>query len=203
MDQIKIGAFIAERRKAAGFTQRQLAEQLGITDRAVSKWETGRSMPDASLIPTLCRTLGISINDLFTGEVVTMEHYREEMEQNLLTMAKQKEESDRHLLRLELVLGIVCILPLVAAVILVLAVPMEEWLGGLIAGLSVIPLLVATPFAIKIEQKAGYYACAHCGNRYVPSYGSVFAAMHMGRTRYMKCPECGKRSWHKKVLQPK
>ena len=62
MDQLKIGKFISERRKAQGMTQMQLAENLGITDRAVSKWETGRSLPDASIMLDLCAVLGISVN---------------------------------------------------------------------------------------------------------------------------------------------
>lgn len=70
MNQVKIGKFIASKRKEQGLTQLQLAEKLGITDRAVSKWETGKSLPDASLMPELCKLLKITINDLLCGEVV-------------------------------------------------------------------------------------------------------------------------------------
>ena len=200
MDQIKTGKFIAERRKANDLTQMQLAEKLGITDRAVSKWETGKSMPDASIMLALCEILKITVNDLLSGEVVTMENYNKELENNLLEMIKQKEESDRRLLRTEIVMGICCVIPLIVAVIIALIVPMEEWLAAVIVLGSLAPILIATPFALKIEQKAGYYECQKCKHRYVPKYANVFAAMHMGRTRYMKCPECGKRSWQKKVL---
>ncbi len=200
MDQIKIGKFIAECRKNAKLTQMQLAEKLDITDRAVSKWETGKAMPDSSIMLELCDVLGISVNDLLCGEVVTVDNYNKELESNLLEMIKQKEENDRRLLRMEIVMGIIAILPLLAAVVIVSVVPMEEWLGGLIAGLSLIPLLIATPFALKIEQKAGYYECRKCGHKHIPKYGSVFMAMHMGRTRYMRCPKCNQTSWQKKVL---
>ena len=64
MDQLKIGKFISERRKAKGLTQAQLARMLDVTDRAVSKWETGRSLPDASIMLDLCAILGITVNDL-------------------------------------------------------------------------------------------------------------------------------------------
>ena len=200
MDQVKIGKFIADCRKKANLTQMQLAEKLGITDRAVSKWETGKSLPDSSIMLELCGTLGITVNDLLSGEVVTMDNYNEQKEKHLLEMVKQKEENDRRLLRMEIVLGVVAVLPLLASIAIVCAVPMEEWLGGLIVGLSMIPLLIATPFALKIEQKAGYYECKACGHRHVPAYGSVFLAMHVNRTRYMRCPKCGKLSWQKKVL---
>ncbi|MBQ7969155.1 MAG: helix-turn-helix transcriptional regulator [Clostridia bacterium] len=200
MDQVKIGRFIAERRKTKGLTQMQLAEMLNITDRAVSKWETGKSMPDSSIMLELCKILGISVTELLCGEVIEMENYDREAEKNLLEMVRQKEEADKKLLRMEIITGIICLIPLLVAVIIVSAVQMEEWLGGVIAGTSVIPLLVATPFMIRIEQTAGYYKCQRCGHVHIPKYSSVFMAMHMGRTRYMKCPECRKWSWQKKVI---
>ena len=200
MDQVKIGKFIACCRKNKGLTQMQLAEMMNVSDRAVSKWETGKAMPDSSIMLELCAVLGISVNDLLCGEVVSMENYNKEMENKLIELVKEKEASDRRLLRMEIVTGIMCLLPLIASIIIVNVVSMEEWLGGLIVGVCLIPLLVATPFMIRIEQMAGYYECAACGHKHVPRYGSVFMAMHMGRTRYMKCPECGKRSWQKKRI---
>jgi len=201
MDQIKIGRFIAERRKNVNLTQMQLAEKLNITDRAVSKWETGRSLPDSSIMLELCDVLKITVNDLLSGEVVSMDNYNKELENNLLEMVGQKEESDKRLLLLEIVMGVCCLLPLIASIIIVNTIQMEEWKSAVIVLTSLIPLLIATPFALKIEQKAGYYECKKCGHIYVPTYNSVFWAMHMSRTRYMKCPNCGKWSWHKKVLR--
>jgi transcriptional regulator with XRE-family HTH domain/DNA-directed RNA polymerase subunit RPC12/RpoP len=200
MNQIKIGKFIAECRRSVGLTQMQLAEKLNVTDRAVSKWETGRSLPDSSIMLELCDILKITVNDLLCGEVVTMEDYNKEMENKLVEMVKEKEESDRRLLRMEVVTGVMSLVPLIASIVIANVIPMEEWLGGLIVGICVIPLLVATPFMIRIEQTAGYYECAKCGHKHIPKYASVFMAMHMGRTRYMKCPACGRRSWQKKVL---
>ena len=200
MDQIKIGKFIAECRKKSCLTQAQLAEKLDITDRAVSKWETGKAMPDLSVMLELCDILGITVNDLLCGEVITMENYNKELENNLLEMVQQKQEADKRLLKLEIILGIIAVLPLIAAVIIAGIIPMEEWKGGLLVGLSLLPLLIATPFALKIEQKAGYYECQRCGHRHIPQYSSVFWAMHINRTRYMRCSECGKWSWQKKVI---
>ncbi len=200
MDQIKIGKFIAERRRAAGLTQAQLAEALGITDRAVSKWETGRAMPDSSIMLDLCRELKISVNDLLSGEVVTMEEYNKKTEENLLEMTKDKQEADKTLLRLELVVGVICIAVMLILCAIAAFVQMEEWLRITLILVGLIPIIIATPFMIKVEQTAGYYECAECGHRYIPKYKSVFWAMHFGRTRYMRCPKCGKTSWNKKVL---
>jgi len=97
MDQIKIGKFIADCRKQKNMTQMQLAEKLNITDRAVSKWENGRSMPDSSIMLELCDVLGISVNDLLHGEVIQMEEYSKKTEDLLLTSVKEKEEADNDL----------------------------------------------------------------------------------------------------------
>ena len=201
MDQQKIGRFIAKRRKDAGLTQIQLAEKLGITDRAVSKWETGRALPDSSIMLDLCSVLKITVNDLLCGEVVTMDNYNEELEKNLLEMVRQKEQADKRLLTMEIITGITCLIPLVAAAIFAEFFIKDEALAGIIVLISLSPLLVAMPFMIKIEQTAGYYVCAKCGHKYVPQYKSVFMAMHYGRTRYMRCPECKKMSWQKKVVK--
>ena len=168
MDQIKIGRFIAERRKGCGLTQMQLAEQMNVSDRAVSKWETGKAMPDSSIMLELCAVLGITVNDLLCGEVVTMENYNKQLEERLVELVKEKEASDRRLLRIEIVAGIMSVVPLIAAIVIANVVPMEEWLASLIVGVCLIPLLVATPFMIRIEQTAGYYECAKCGHKYIP-----------------------------------
>lgn len=84
MNQIKIGAFISERRKAKGWTQSQLAEKLEITDKAVSKWETGRSMPDLSLFMPLCTLLDVTLNELFAGECIAEEKWKEKADEVLM-----------------------------------------------------------------------------------------------------------------------
>ena len=200
MDQLKIGRFIAECRKKNNLTQLQLAEKLNITDRAVSKWENGRSLPDASIMLELCDIIGITVNDLLSGEKVTMDNYNKESENNLLEMVRQKQEADRRLLRMEMLAGIMAAIPLAVGIVIGLTVPMEEWKQVVIVLSSMIPLLAAIPFLLRAEQVAGYYECKHCHHRYVPKYASVFIAPHIGRTRYMKCPECGKKAWHKKVI---
>ena len=200
MDQIKIGRFIAQRRKEKNLTQLQLAERLNITDRAVSKWENGRSLPDASVMLELCRELGISVNELLTGEVLVMENYNENSEKLLLEMVKQKEEADKSLLAAETILGIISVAVIVASALVAAYVNMPEYLRIIIVVAGVILCIPGLVYAIKIEQVAGYYECGECHHRYVPTFSAVLNSMHMGRTRYMKCPECGKRSWQKKVI---
>ena len=203
MDQIKIGKFISEKRKEQNLTQMNLAEKLGITDRAVSKWETGKSLPDASVMLELCEILKITVNDLLCGEVISMENYNENTEKAILEMVKQKEAADKRLLSFEIVLGIISSLFLFAMIavgVVFVKVLGKEWVFFLLVGIGLVQFIVAMIFALKIEQVAGYYECAKCGHRYVPTFKSVNMAMHFGRTRYMKCPHCGKRSWNKKVI---
>ena len=201
MDQIKIGKFIAERRKQGGLTQMQLAELLGITDRAVSKWETGKSLPDASIMLQLCEILHITVNDLLTGEVTKVENYNRELENKLIEMVKEKEEKDRQLLTLELVIGIFSLIILFTPIFIAAFAPIAQtWVRIVILFSGFIPAVVGFAFTLKIEQVAGYYECKACGHRYVPTYKAVNRAPHMGRTRKMLCPACGKKTWQKKVI---
>ena len=200
MDQIKIGAFIAERRKIKNLTQAQLAEKMNVTDRAVSKWERGRCLPDSAIMLDLCHELGISVNDLLYGEVITMENTNEKYEKQLLELVKQKEEADKRLLLVEIIIGIFAIAVMLGLCVIAAYAPIEDWLRITLIIIGFVPVLVLTPFMLKIEQTAGYYECKECHHKYIPAYKSVFVSMHMGRTRYMRCPECGKISWQKKVI---
>lgn len=200
MDQVKIGKFIAECRKKANLTQMQLAETLSITDRAVSKWETGKSLPDSSLMLELCSTLGITVNDLLSGEVVTMDNYNKELERNLLEVIRQKEAADKRLLSLEVFVGMMALIVLFALIFISAFVEMENWLRVVLIAIGFVLFFAGCFYALRIEQVAGYYECKECGHRYVPTYKAVNLAPHMGRTRYMRCPQCGEKSWQKKVL---
>ena len=202
MNQIKIGEFIAAKRKEKGLTQLQLAEKLNITDRAVSKWENGRSLPDSAIMLDLCRELGISVNDLLYGEVITMEKTNEKHEQQLLELIKQKEEADKNLLRLEIVLGILSTIILLVPAFIAAYVPgLEDWQRILIVFSGFIPAVVGYIFCLNIERSAGYYECRKCGHKYIPTYKSVMWSPHMGRTRHMRCPQCNQKSWQKKVIK--
>lgn len=200
MDQVKIGKFIKQKRKEKKITQSMLAEMLNVTDRAISKWENGICMPDSGIIRELCETLNITINALFSGEIVDMKDNEKRLEKNLLDMVKQKEESDKRLLTMEIVIGVLMSVVFLTLIFIASFIEMEEWLRITLIITGFIPFIIMIPFAIRIEQKAGYYECQKCYNKYVPTYSSVLWAMHINRTRYMKCPKCGKKSWNKKVL---
>ncbi|MBR4473178.1 MAG: helix-turn-helix transcriptional regulator [Oscillospiraceae bacterium] len=200
MDQIKTGRFIAFCRKEQGMTQAILAERLGISDRAVSKWETGKSLPDSGIMLELCDLLKINVNELLSGERIMAETYDKRAEENLLAMKKEIEEKNRQLLKTEYLIALPTVTAGMIMVFLASFLEMPVWLRITLIVFALLMIFVAAFVAVGIEQKAGYYECQLCRHRYVPSYWQTNMAMHIGRTRYMKCPECGKRSWQKKVL---
>ena len=129
-----------------------------------------------------------------------MENYNKKLEQQLLEMVEQKVENDKKLLTLEWVIGILSLLVLFIPIIIAAFVSMEEWQKLAVAFSGFIPAFAGFCFAVRIEQIAGYYECGRCHHKYIPSYKSVNLAPHMGRTRYMRCPKCNKKSWNKKVI---
>ena len=199
MDQIKIGRFIAERRKVQGLTQAQLAEKLSITDRAISKWETGRALPDSSIMLELCDILGINVNELLRGESINMENNNQKNEQLLLDMAKELEQKNRIVWRSMWIIMIVSIIALVGGCfVAALLIPEGVWQLVTVLALVVV-FLIPCFYALKLEVSVGAYKCKKCGHEIVPTYKEALNAMHMGTTRYLKCPQCNKRTWCKKV----
>ncbi len=200
MNQAKIGKFIADERKLNNLTQSMLAEKLGVTDRAVSKWENGKCLPDASIMLELCKILKITVNDLLCGERITMENYNKQLEENLIELTKQKQEADKKMLSLEILIGVFSCIILFGFVFTAAFVEMKDWLRIILIVIGFIIGCVGIFFAVRIEQVAGYYECGKCKHKYVPTYNQVLCAMHYGRTRYMKCPNCNQKSWQKKIV---
>lgn len=200
MDQIKIGRFIAFCRKEQGMTQAVLAEKLGISDRAVSKWETGKSMPDVGIMLDLCDHLGINVNELLSGERIMTDQYEKKAEENLLELTRENEKLAARLLKMEYVIGYTATITFFVMIFVAsfVELPMPIKIGMIVLALIIFAVGVAACFFI--EQKAGYYECSKCHHRYVPSYRQVFFAPHLWRSRYMKCPNCGERSLNRKVL---
>ena len=201
MDQIKIGRFIAECRKKVSLTQMQLAEKLGITDKAVSKWERGVAMPDTSIMLKLCDILGISVNELLCGEKIDMENNNQKNEQLFLDMAKELEKKNKTVwTSMWIIMGVSVIGLLGGLAVAAFLIP--EGIEQLLTILGICVLfLIPCFYALKLEISVGAYKCKNCGHEIVPTYMQALNAMHRGTTRYLKCPKCGKRTWCKKVLK--
>ena len=201
MDQIKIGRFIAERRKKANLTQMQLSEKLSITDKAISKWERGIAMPDTSIMLKLCDILGISVNELLCGEKINMENNNQKNEQLFLDMAKELEKKNKTVWTSMWIIMGVSIIGLIGG-LAVAAFLIPEGILQLVTILGICVLfLIPCFYALKLEVSVGGYKYKNCGHEIVPTYMEALNAMHRGTTRYLKCQKCNKLTWCKKVLK--
>ena len=129
-----------------------------------------------------------------------VESYDKRAEENLLAMRKEVEEKNRQLLKTEIWIGAPATFAGLIICVVVAYVEMPIWIRAALVVFSLVMILAVAFIAVGIEQKAGYYECQKCHDRHVPTYWQTNLAMHMGRTRYMKCPACGQYSWQKKVL---
>ena len=201
MDQIKIGEFISSQRRLKNLTQAALAEKLRITDRAVSKWERGKGLPDVSLMLDLCEILGITVNELLSGEKIDMENNNQKNEQLLLDMAEELEKKNKTIWSSMWAIMIVSMTTLIAGIfVAAFLIPEGVWQLVTILGICII-FLIPCFYALKLEISVGAYKCQNCGYEIVPTYKEVMMAMHRGFTRHLKCPKCNKRTWCKKVLK--
>lgn len=200
MDYKKIGNFITSERKAKKLTQEKLSEKLFVSEKTVSKWENGKGIPETSLLTGLCEIFDVSINELLNGERIEKENYVKKAEDKLLELQNFKQQSDKRLLSSEIVIGVLSAVFLFSMIFIASFIEMQDWLRITLICLGFVVFVSSMFFAIRIEQVAGYYVCQNCNHKYIPTYKQVFWAMHVNRTRYMKCPHCHKKSWSKKVV---
>lgn len=199
MDQIKIGRFIAAMRKEKSYTQRQLADILGISDKTVSKWETGNGLPDVSLMMPLCDALGINVNELLSGERLSDADYKKKAEENIMNLVKEKEESKKNII-LSVIVCFVTILAGVTIVTLSGLLEMDIWLRVLLIIISIVVMSGGIGVAAALDMRSGTFECRKCGHRFVPTAGAYIAGPHTITTRYLKCPKCGEKSYCKRRL---
>ncbi len=201
MDLKIIGNFIKSQRKEKGLTQVELATKLSVSEKTISKWECGYGFPDTTLILPLCKELDITANELLSGKKLSSEEYQTEAEKNLLTLKKQQEQDHKFLLTLENVIGYLSSITFIILVFVASFANLSTWVRILLIVIGFIHIVVGIHFCLTIEKDAGYYECQHCHNKYIPTYKQILLSMHYGRTRYMKCPKCNKKTWQNKVLK--
>ncbi|MBQ7066641.1 MAG: DNA-binding protein [Lachnospiraceae bacterium] len=149
----------------------------------------------------LCEILGVTVNELLSGEKIEREDYKKKTEELLVEMAQSEEEKNKGLLTAMWTITIVSIGSLVVALLLVYYL-MEPGIVQILVAIGVvIVFLIPANIGLKLEVQAGYYECKNCHHKFIPTYREVLGAAHISTTRYLKCPECGKRTWCKKVLK--
>ena len=201
MDQVKIGKFISDERKAKGYTQKQLSELLGISDKTISKWECGNGFPEASLLLPLCNELEITVNELLTGERISQQNYKKKAEENMVNMIREKEENKQKIL-LTTIIGVISTITFVTLLLVVcfytdvITLPIKIVL--MIIALSVFG--VGLYVAMWGDRKIGYFKCRNCNEPFTPTFMQYNMGMHIVSTRYLKCPHCKTRTWCRKVM---
>lgn len=204
MNQIQIGRFIAEARKAQNLTQRQLAEELSISDKTVSKWECGKGLPEVSLMLPLCSALNISVNDLLSGERVSEVDYQKKAEENMVNLMQEYEENKKRLISTTIT-GIIATTAFLTLIFIVSvyteAISMPAKVVIIIIAVGIFAAGIGV--AMQGECKTGYYQCKHCNAYFVPTFMAYQAGAHIFLHRRLKCPKCGEKSWCKKVLAKK
>ncbi len=200
MDYNKIGNFIAIERKARKLTQAKLAEKIFVSEKTVSKWENGKGIPDTNSLPKLCEIFNISLNELLSGERMLKEN-KQQNDRLLLHMARELEIKNKIIWKSMWVIIIVSMIALFTGILLtVFLIPEGVW--QLVSVLSLcIVFLIPCFYALKLEVSVGAYKCKNCGYEIIPTYSQALWAMHRGTTRYLKCPNCKKRTWCKKVIK--
>ena len=191
MDQIRIGNFIAQCRKAQNLTQRQLADELGISDKTVSKWECGNGLPEVSLMLPLCTALGITVNDLLSGERIAQADYQKKAEENMMELVRENAENKKRL-ALSLICVAVTVIAVCALIALValLALPTPARIA--LVALALITAAAGVGAAAVLDARAGYYQCPHCKATFTPALGEYVKAYHTFTRRRLVCPACGR-----------
>lgn len=201
MDQIAIGKFISEERKNKGFTQRQLADKLNISDKTISKWECGNGFPEVSLLLPLCENLEISVNELLSAKRLAENIYKKKAEENIMQLINERE-INKNRFKSSIITGVISLvafLTLVMIVIIYTAVISE--IAKLILVAIACAILFAGIYVVVHEQRSiGYYKCPECNNYFVPSMKGYILAPHVVNKRLLRCPQCGKESYCKKVM---
>ena len=201
MDQVKIGKFLSDERKAKGYTQKQLSELLGISDKTISKWECGNGFPEASLLLPLCNELEITVNELLTGERISQQNYKKKAEENMVNMIREKEENKQKIL-LTTMIGVISTITFVTLLLVVcfytdvITLPIKIVLMMIALSVFCVGLYVA----MWGDRKIGYFKCRNCNELFTPTFMQYNMGMHLLSTRYLKCPHCKTRTWCRKVM---
>ena len=203
MDQLKIGKFIADCRKEKKITQAQLAERLCITDKAVSKWERGITMPDSASMLELCSILDINVNDLLHGERISAEDQHKKTEELLLEMTKKEEAQRKRLLVTSWVMFAFWTLSyfFIAAILFIFVEDLVVYLVLLLA--SLVLFFAGGIILVSAELKSAHYICQNCQLEFETNQRFTFNTITRKPENwkyYLKCPKCQKKTWAKRIL---
>lgn len=195
MDIVKIGYFIRECRKNKNLTQKQLADKLYVEPKTISKWETGKGLPDVSIMKNLCNELGISLSELFIGDYIKEESNDLLIEKLIIDELKKEKIQNKKKLIGEILIGCAFIGSVIILILLVGIVSIATYLKIILIVLSSIFIFVGLFGLVLLDVNIGYFECAECHKRFIPSIKDYVFGMHTLKKRKLKCPICGKKTW--------
>lgn len=195
MDIVKIGYFIRECRKNKNLTQKQLADKLYVEPKTISKWETGKGLPDVSIMKNLCNELGISLSELFIGDYIKKESNDLLIEKLIIDELKKEKIQNKKKLIGEILIGCAFIGSVITLILLVGIVSIATYLKIILIVLSFIFIFVGLFGLVLLDVNIGYFECAECHERFIPSIKDYVFGMHTLKKRKLKCPICGKKTW--------
>ena len=199
MDQIKIGKFIAVLRKEKNLTQRQLADSLSLSDKTVSKWECGKGLPEVSLMLPLCTLLGITLNDLLSGERISEADYYTKAEENMMNLIEENEENRKKMV-LSVICGVITIIAGCSLVAMASFIDMPTAARILLLLFALATVAAGIGASCVLDVMAGYFECPHCKELFVPKIGEYVRGYHTITKRKLICPKCGNTGMCKKRL---
>lgn len=199
MDQIKIGKFIAEERKAKKYTQRQLADKLSISDKTISKWERGNGFPEVSLLLPLCNELEITVNELLSGERLQEMDYKMKAEENMVNLVKEAQNNKKKIL-LSAMYGWLTIIAAIPLFIISGLAQIDTWMRVVLILSGIVVVIIGISIACILDRDAGAFECPDCQTRFVPDMKEYVMSMHTITRRKLTCPHCKAHKLCKKVL---
>ncbi len=195
MDIVKIGYFIRECRKNKNLTQKQLADKLYVEPKTISKWETGKGLPDVSIMKNLCNELGISLSELFIGDYIKEESNDLLIEILIIDGLNKERIQNKKKLIGEILIGCAFIGSVITLILLVGFVSIDNYLKIILIVLSFVFMFVGLFGLVLLDVNIGYFECAECHERFIPSIKDYVFGMHTLKKRKLKCPKCGKKTW--------
>ena len=177
MDTIKIGQFIKSLRKENSLTQREVAERLNVSEKTVSKWETGNGMPEVSIMLPLFKLFGISINELLSGERLDEKQYVEKAEENMAMLI------DKTTPRKKIVISTIsCVLVILSSLALILISALfvtQIWLKFVVIGIALTVVIADIAVILLVAVSTEIYECEKCGKKFVPAVVFLFASSRL------------------------
>lgn len=200
MDMQKIGAFLAELRKEKNLTQEELGEQIGVTNKTVSRWENGNYLPPVEILQMLSRLYNVSINELLTGERLDETLYKKNAEEYIVADLMKKRKEAKKRIIISFIVAAITTLAGLSIVLLSAFLAAPVWLRVVCIIFAVITVVAGIGVCCVLTVDAGVYECPNCGEKFIPSMKDFVFGAHTLTKRKLKCPKCGKKSFCKKKL---